>query len=222
MSLVCFRECLTHQSYIEIYRRSRNFTTITTRSTNSDPATLKRASKYMIIFPVVYVCCTLPLAAGRMAAMTGMVIPYWWYCVAGAAITSNGWLDVMLYVMTRRVLVCSSSLCIRRSLAAHARRSSAALHHLATTSASTHWAGSTAATHSSGAPPLRLKGRSVTASRGRSRWGSSAADGPRATRDAIRTRTISRRPPKASSPPIPPSRSPPTPCQAFTRAQTSV
>lgn len=59
----------------------------------------------MIIFPVVYVCCTLPLAAGRMAAMTGMVIPYWWYCVAGAAITSNGWLDVMLYVMTRRVLV---------------------------------------------------------------------------------------------------------------------
>jgi hypothetical protein len=60
----------------------------------------------MIIFPVVYVCCTLPLAAGRMAAMTGMVIPYWWYCVAGAAITSNGWLDVMLYVMTRRVLVC--------------------------------------------------------------------------------------------------------------------
>jgi hypothetical protein len=59
----------------------------------------------MIIFPVVYVCCTLPLAAGRMAAMTGMMIPYWWFCVAGAAITSNGWLDVLLYVMTRRVLV---------------------------------------------------------------------------------------------------------------------
>ena len=93
-------------SYMWIYRSSTTFHTITTRSTNSDPATLKRASKYMIIFPVVYVCCTLPLAAGRMAAMTGMVIPYWWYCVAGAAITSNGWLDVLLYVMTRRVLVC--------------------------------------------------------------------------------------------------------------------
>lgn len=92
-------------SYLWIYRRASNFDNLTTRSTNSDPATLKRASKYMIIFPVVYVCCTLPLAAGRMAAMTGMVIPYWWYCVAGAAITSNGWLDVILYVMTRRVLV---------------------------------------------------------------------------------------------------------------------
>ncbi|ETN45038.1 uncharacterized protein HMPREF1541_09914 [Cyphellophora europaea CBS 101466] len=93
--------------YMWIYRSSTTFHTITTRSTNSDPATLKRASKYMIIFPVVYVCCTLPLAAGRMAAMTGMVIPYWWYCVAGAAITSNGWLDVLLYVMTRRVLIFS-------------------------------------------------------------------------------------------------------------------
>ena len=42
-----------------------------------------------------------------MAAMTGMYIPYWWYCLAGSAITSCGWLDVLLYVMTRRVLVFS-------------------------------------------------------------------------------------------------------------------
>lgn len=100
-----FRVLLISISYLSIYRRAASFDTITTQSGASDPAVLKRASKYMIIFPVVYVCCTLPLAAGRMAAMTGMVIPYWWFCVAGAAITSNGWLDVMLYVMTRRVLV---------------------------------------------------------------------------------------------------------------------
>lgn len=42
----------------------------------SDPAALKRAAKYMIIYPVIYVICTLPLAGGRMASMTGMVVPY--------------------------------------------------------------------------------------------------------------------------------------------------
>ena len=42
----------------------------------NDPAAMKRAAKYMIIYPVVYVVCTLPLAGGRMASMTGMKIPY--------------------------------------------------------------------------------------------------------------------------------------------------
>lgn len=37
---------------------------------------MKRAAKYMVIYPVVYVVCTLPLAGGRMAGMTGIVVPY--------------------------------------------------------------------------------------------------------------------------------------------------
>ena len=40
-----------------------------------------------------------------MAAMTGVRIPFAYYCAAGAAITSCGWVDVTLYVLTRRVLV---------------------------------------------------------------------------------------------------------------------
>lgn len=72
-------------------------------------ASTKRAAKYMIIYPVIYVVCTLPLAGGRMAAMTGKVVPYWYYCLAGAAITSCGWLDVLLYALTRRVLIFSHS-----------------------------------------------------------------------------------------------------------------
>ncbi|OAP54410.1 hypothetical protein AYL99_11511 [Fonsecaea erecta] len=71
----------------------------------TDPAATKRAAKYMIIYPVVYVFCTLPLAGGRMAAMTGVSVPYWWFCLAGAAITSCGWLDVLLYAVTRHVLI---------------------------------------------------------------------------------------------------------------------
>ncbi|KIW31510.1 uncharacterized protein PV07_03155 [Cladophialophora immunda] len=71
----------------------------------TDPAATKRAAKYMIIYPVVYVVCTLPLAGGRMAAMTGISVPYWWFCLAGAAISSCGWLDVVLYAVTRHVLI---------------------------------------------------------------------------------------------------------------------
>lgn len=69
---------------------------------------MRRAARYMIIYPVVYVICTLPLAGGRMASMTGSAVPYWWYCLAGAAITCSGWLDVLLYACTRRVLVFSA------------------------------------------------------------------------------------------------------------------
>jgi hypothetical protein len=74
-----------------------------------DPQTINRAARYMIIYPTIYVLCTLPLAAGRMAAMTGHAIPYWYYCIAGAAITSCGWLDVLLYAFTRRVIIFSDA-----------------------------------------------------------------------------------------------------------------
>ncbi|EXJ86100.1 hypothetical protein A1O1_06469 [Capronia coronata CBS 617.96] len=73
----------------------------------SNPAVLRRATRYMILYPVVYVICTLPLAGGRMASMTGIPVPYWWYCVAGAAISCCGWLDVLMYACTRHALIFS-------------------------------------------------------------------------------------------------------------------
>ena len=75
----------------------------------SDPRTINRAARYMIIYPTIYVSCPLPLAAGRIATMTGHVIPYWYYCIAGAAITSCGWLDVLLYAFALRILVFSDA-----------------------------------------------------------------------------------------------------------------
>jgi hypothetical protein len=41
----------------------------------------------MVLYPIVYTICALPLAAGRMAAMTGFTVPYLYYCLAGSAIT---------------------------------------------------------------------------------------------------------------------------------------
>ena len=85
--------------------------TVTSLSTNlSDgqtPDSLRRGARYMILYPAIYVVCTLPLAAARMAAMSNITISLGYYCFAGAASTSCGWLDVILYACTRRKLIFS-------------------------------------------------------------------------------------------------------------------
>lgn len=45
-----------------------------------------------------------------MVAMTkDVVVSYWYYCFAGAAIASCGWLDVVLYTLTRQKFIFSIS-----------------------------------------------------------------------------------------------------------------
>jgi hypothetical protein len=61
----------------------------------------------MVVYPLVYVVCTLPLASARMAAMSGSPPSLKRLCLAGAMITSNGWLDVLLYTLTRRIMIFS-------------------------------------------------------------------------------------------------------------------
>lgn len=61
----------------------------------------------MVVYPLVYVVCTIPLASARMAAMSGSPPSLARLCLAGAMITSNGWLDVLLYTLTRRIMIFS-------------------------------------------------------------------------------------------------------------------
>ena len=72
---------------------------------SSNASELTKAARYMVLYPAIYVILTLPLAAGRMAAMTGITLPDTYYCVAGSLMTSCGWLDALLYTLTRRVLI---------------------------------------------------------------------------------------------------------------------
>lgn len=58
-----------------------------------------------LIYPLIYVVCTLPLALGRVGSLAGAEIPLWYFCVAGALITSNGWLDCLLWGSTRHTIV---------------------------------------------------------------------------------------------------------------------
>jgi hypothetical protein len=57
------------------------------------------------MYPAVYIILTLPIAVGRMVAMTGQQMPDLFFIVAGSLLTSCGWIDALLYTLTRRVLV---------------------------------------------------------------------------------------------------------------------
>ena len=60
-----------------------------------------------LLYPLIYVLCTAPLAAGRIASMAGNDVPLAYFCFAGSMIASAGWLDVALYSSTRRSIVFS-------------------------------------------------------------------------------------------------------------------
>ncbi|KAF7187719.1 hypothetical protein HII31_11058 [Pseudocercospora fuligena] len=63
------------------------------------------AAKMVIAYPIIYVVCTLPLVVARLKNMTGVPVSYVELCISGAMITSNGWLDVLLYSITRKSLL---------------------------------------------------------------------------------------------------------------------
>jgi hypothetical protein len=67
------------------------------------------AAKLMVAYPIIYVLCTLPLATLRMYSIRNPMarVTPGWFCFAGAMITSNGWMDVLLYGLTRRIMLFS-------------------------------------------------------------------------------------------------------------------
>jgi hypothetical protein len=72
---------------------------------NDSNTKLSRATKFMVMYPAVYVILTLPIAVGRMVAMAGVRMPDLFFCIAGSFLTSCGWIDAVLYTLTRRVFV---------------------------------------------------------------------------------------------------------------------
>lgn len=81
------------------------------RRSRQDPtfAVPRGARPLMLMYPAIYVVCTIPLAAGRIATLAGQQPPLAYFCVAGAMIASNGWLDALLYSITRADLIFSES-----------------------------------------------------------------------------------------------------------------
>lgn len=75
-----------------------------------NPKTIKavnRITKLMMLYPLVYVLCTLPLSSGRMWTMAhnGASTSNAFACTAGALLGSCGWVDALLYTLTRKRLL---------------------------------------------------------------------------------------------------------------------
>ncbi|KAJ5912197.1 uncharacterized protein N7473_001500 [Penicillium subrubescens] len=66
---------------------------------------LNRVVIYMVIYPVVYVLLSLPLAAGRMATAQGNSPSKDYFAVAGSLMALSGLMDVIVYTVTRRHLI---------------------------------------------------------------------------------------------------------------------
>lgn len=61
-----------------------------------------------MVYPFAYITLTLPLAVGRVAAMTGKNVSLVYLVVAGTMMASCGVIDVILYMNTRKALVKTS------------------------------------------------------------------------------------------------------------------
>ncbi|KAI1467573.1 G protein-coupled glucose receptor regulating Gpa2-domain-containing protein [Daldinia caldariorum] len=67
--------------------------------------TMRKARTAMLAYAMVYTFLSLPLAAGRMAAMSNNELSDEYYLFAGALFTCSGWVDTLLYTFTRRALL---------------------------------------------------------------------------------------------------------------------
>ncbi|KAI1761925.1 G protein-coupled glucose receptor regulating Gpa2-domain-containing protein [Hypoxylon sp. FL1150] len=92
---------------------SRPSVSASTQSTANAITTRMQSSGHhpaFLIYPVIYVLCTAPLALGRVVTMSGREVSTAYFCLAGAMIASNGWLDVLLFSTTRRSIIFNADL----------------------------------------------------------------------------------------------------------------
>jgi len=66
---------------------------------------MTRATQYMLLYPVVYIILTLPLATARMMTLSGRSPENITFLASGGLLASCGWLDAIVYTFTRRVLI---------------------------------------------------------------------------------------------------------------------
>ncbi|KAM0564468.1 hypothetical protein ACHAPJ_000682 [Fusarium lateritium] len=99
----------TSALYIAIYISLRRQATDAVRRAGSSTQVKQDHHPAFLIYPLIYVMCTLPLALGRIATMAGAKVPMGYYCFAGTLIASNGSFDCLLFGITRHAIVFGSS-----------------------------------------------------------------------------------------------------------------
>ncbi|RKF61928.1 integral membrane protein [Erysiphe neolycopersici] len=81
------------------------------KSVSATRTYILKSSRHMVVYTLAYIALTLPLAAGRALSMAGIEPPIIYFTAAGILIACSGFVDVALYVGTRRLLVTS---CLNR------------------------------------------------------------------------------------------------------------
>lgn len=98
--------------YLLIFLHLKNtLTTILPSSHSTTHAKVDRAARLMLMFPLAYIILTLPLSAGRMWSMAHHTynVHETYQLASGALIACSGMVDCLLYTLTRRSLVQSST-----------------------------------------------------------------------------------------------------------------
>ena len=98
--------------YLLIFLHLKNtLTTILPSSHSTTHAKVDRAARLMLMFPFAYIILTLPLSAGRMWSMAHhtYAVHEGYQLASGALIACSGMVDCLLYTLTRRSLVQSST-----------------------------------------------------------------------------------------------------------------
>ena len=82
-------------------------TTLSSRPNQSTVDAVNRITKLMMLYPMVYVFLTLPLSSTRMWSMAhkGQTVSDITACTVGALLASCGWVDCLLYTLTRKRLL---------------------------------------------------------------------------------------------------------------------
>ncbi|CAG8947513.1 unnamed protein product [Penicillium salamii] len=86
-------------------RRRMNQAKILRRGQQESLQRLNRVVIYMVVYPLLYLILSLPLAAGRMATARGDAPSKTYFGVAGCLMALSGFFDVMVYTLTRRHLL---------------------------------------------------------------------------------------------------------------------
>ncbi|KAJ6442244.1 G-protein coupled receptor [Purpureocillium lavendulum] len=98
--------CVTSTLYLMIFISLRRQQSQARKEAGVDGTPVQLSHKpAFLIYPVIYVACTLPLALGRIATMAGLNVPIGYFCFAGGMIAFNGSFDCLLFGTTRNTII---------------------------------------------------------------------------------------------------------------------
>ncbi|ODA78945.1 hypothetical protein RJ55_04535 [Drechmeria coniospora] len=96
---------ITSALYVTTFISLRRPRTRARKTVDPDGEAVLTHKTAFLIYPAIYVACTMPLAFGRIATMAGQKLPLGFFYFAGAMIAFNGFFDCLLFGSTRNVLI---------------------------------------------------------------------------------------------------------------------